>query len=300
MTSFGENLRGILAITAANFLFLVNDTFIKLASPLLPLGEILFLRGLIVTVMLVLVCYAAGVMKHLRTVWNASVFWRTVAEVFAAILFLLALFHIPIANINAILQVVPLMVTAGAALLFGEKVGWRRWAAIVVGFIGVMIVIRPGLSGFDVWSLVALGSMLFITLRDLATRTMPRGIPALLVALVTGIAVGLSGPAYSLVAGDVWLVPNGQAIFLLCASSLFVIGGYLFAVDFMRHGDIAVVAPFRYIVILWAILVGYIVWDEVPDAYMIGGTALVIASGVYTIQRERKLARLVAEPDIDV
>lgn len=300
MTSFRENLRGILSITAANLLFLINDTFIKLASPSLPLGEILFLRGLIVTALLIPICYAAGVMKHLHTLWNASVFWRTVAEIFGAILFILALFNIPIANINAILQVVPLMVTAGAALLFGEKVGWRRWAAIVVGFVGVMIVIRPGLSGFDGWSLVALGSMLFITLRDLATRTMPRGVPALLVALVTGIAVGLTGPVYSLAAGEVWVMPDNRATVLLCGSSLFLIGGYLFAVDFMRHGDIAVIAPFRYIVILWAIIVGYVVWGEVPDAFMIGGTALVIASGIYTIHRERKLARIVAEPDIDI
>jgi drug/metabolite transporter (DMT)-like permease len=299
MTPFRENLRGILAISAANLLFLINDTLIKLASPVMPLGEILFFRGLFATALLVPIVIAADVVKYVPLLWNASLLWRTISEVFAAILFILALFNIPIANINAILQVVPLMVTAGAALFLGEKVGWRRWAAIMVGFLGVMVVIRPGLEGFDAWSLVALGSMLFITIRDLTTRTMPRGIPALLVALVTAVAVALTGPVYGLVANETWAAPSGQSLLLVGGAAVFLIGGYLFAVDFMRHGDIAVVAPFRYVVILWAIIVGYLVWGEIPDAPMVIGTGLIIASGIYTIHRERRIARIVAESDID-
>jgi len=299
MTPFRENLRGILAISAANLLFLINDTLIKLASPVMPLGEILFFRGLFATALLVPIVIAADVVKYVPLLWNASLFWRTLSEVFAAILFILALFNIPIANINAILQVVPLMVTACAAIFLGEHVGWRRWAAIMVGFFGVMVVIRPGLEGFDMWSLVALGSMLFITIRDLTTRTMPRGIPALLVALVTAIAVSLTGPVYGLVAGETWSAPSWNSLLLVGGAAVFLIGGYLLAVDFMRHGDIAVVAPFRYVVILWAIIVGYLVWGEVPDEAMIIGTALIIASGIYTIQRERRIARIVAESDID-
>jgi drug/metabolite transporter (DMT)-like permease len=299
MTPFRENLRGILAISAANLLFLINDTLIKLASPVMPLGEILFFRGLFATALLVPIVIAADVLKYVPLLWNASLLWRTLSEVLAAILFILALFNIPIANINAILQVVPLMVTACAAIFLGEKVGWRRWAAIMAGFLGVMIVIRPGVEGFDAWSLVALGAMLFITIRDLTTRAMPRGIPALLVALVTAIAVGLTGPVYGLVADEAWAAPNGHSLLLVGGAAVFLIGGYLLAVDFMRHGDIAVVAPFRYIVILWAIIVGYLVWGEVPDAAMIAGTSLIIASGIYTIQRERRIARIVAESDID-
>lgn len=297
--TFRENLRGIIGISAANLLFLINDVLIKLASDELSLGQILFIRGLFATALLIPIAYAAGAMRHIRSIWHWALALRTIAEIFSAILFILALFNMPIGNINAILQVVPLMVTACAALFLRERVGWRRWAAIGVGFVGVMIVIRPGLDGFDAWSLVALASMVFITLRDLATRLMPRGIPVLLVALVTAIAVGLTGPVYSAAAGETWLLPSGHAILLIAGSTVFLIGGYLLAVDFMRHGDIAVVAPFRYIVVLWAIVVGYIVWGEVPDAPMIIGTALVIASGIYTLHRERKVARLVAESDID-
>ncbi len=297
--TFRQNLRGIVGISAANLLFLINDTMIKLASEAMQLGQILFMRGLFATILLIPICIAAGVMKHVSLLPNWSLFWRTVSEIGAAILFILALFNMPIGNINAILQVVPLMVTAGAAVFFRESVGWRRWAAIGVGFVGVMIVIRPGLDGFDAWSLVALASMLFITLRDLSTRTMPRGIPVLLVALVTAIAVCLTGPVFTLAAGETWVVPGSRELMLLGGAALFLIFGYLFAVDFMRHGDIAVVAPFRYIVVLWAIIVGYVVWGEVPDVPMIIGTAVVVASGIYTIHRERKMARILAESDID-
>jgi len=297
--TFRENLRGILGISAANLLFLINDTLIKLASEEMPLGQILFVRGLFATLLLIPIAFAAGVMRHLASLWSWGLMLRTIAEITSTILFILALFHMPIGNINAILQVVPLMVTACAALFLGERVGWRRWLAVAVGFLGVMVVIRPGLAGFDAWSLVALAAMLFITMRDLATRIMPRGIPILLVALVSAVAVALTGPVFAVATAETWALPSGHALLLLVGAAVFLIGGYLFAVDFMRHGDIAVVAPFRYLVVIWAIIVGYLVWSEVPDLPMIVGTALVIVSGIYTLHRERKIARLAAESDID-
>jgi drug/metabolite transporter (DMT)-like permease len=240
-----------------------------------------------------------GAHHKIRLLWNKPMFWRTTAEIIAAVLFLVALFNIPIANINAILQVVPLMVTAAAAVFLGEQVGWKRWLAIGIGFAGVLIVIRPGLAGFNVYSLLALASMFFITLRDMTTRVMPRNVPALLVALATGVAVCLTGPVIGVVSGEVWSLPSWRALALTAGAGAFLIGGYLTAVDFMRHGDIAVVAPFRYSVILWAIIVGFIVWGEVPDELMLVGTAIIIATGISTFHRERRLALIVAESDID-
>ncbi len=299
MTPFRENLRGILSISAANLLFLINDTLIKLASTEMPLGEILFVRGLFATGLLIPAVILTGARRSLKKTANQAVFWRTVAEVLSAIFYIFALFHIPIANANAILQVIPLVVTASAAMFLGEAVGWRRWSAIAVGFAGVLVVIRPGLAGFDAYSLLVLVAVGFIALRDMTTRIMPRGIPALLVALITAIAVCLSGPLFALLFAEHWSMPGASGVALNLGAAVFLIGGYLTAIDFMRHGDIAVVAPFRYTVILWAILVGYIVWREVPDAAMIAGSTLVIASGVYTVHRERRIARLVAESDID-
>jgi len=295
MTSFQENLRGILGISACNLLFLINDTLLKLASTELPLGQIIFTRGLFASLLILPMVLGAGAQKDIRLLADWRVVWRTVAEIFAAFLFLLALFQIPIANANAILQVVPLMVTAAGAVFLGEAVGWRRWTAIVVGFIGVLVVIRPGLARFDAYSLVALASMFFITLRDVMTRIMPRGLSALTISLLTAVSVGLSGPVFALLTGETWVVPSWRSVGLIFIAVLFLIGGYLTAVDFMRHGDISVVAPFRYTVIIWAMIVGFLVWHEVPDWLMITGTAIIIATGIYTLYRERKTVNLMSE-----
>jgi drug/metabolite transporter (DMT)-like permease len=295
MTPFRDNLRGIVAITACNFLFLINDTFLKVVSSEMPLGQILFFRGLFASMLMLPLVIATGAHREVRHLWNRAVFWRTLSEICAAILFLLALFRIPIANANAILQVVPLMVTAAGAIFLGEYVGWRRWTAIAIGFVGVLIVIRPGLAGFDAYSLVALSSMFFITLRDIMTRVMPRALPALLISLVTGAAVGLSGPLLGIALEETWVVPSLESLGLILVAVVFLIGGYLTAVEFMRYGDIGVVAPFRYTVVIWAMTVGFVVWHEVPDWAMLVGTAIIITTGVFTFSRERRMSRLAAE-----
>ncbi len=287
---FRENLRGIVAISACNLLFLINDTMMKLVSTELPLGEILLLRGCLATAWLALIVGFTRTPLRLGVLANRAVFWRTFAEVASAYLYLIALFQIPIANANTILQVVPLMVTAGAAIFLGEEVGWRRWTAIAVGFAGVLIVIRPGLSGFNEFSLLALAAAAFIALRDMTTRIMPPGVPTLLIALVTAIVVAASGPVYGVIVGEQWTMPSARSIALMVSASVFLIGGYLTAIDFMRHGDIAVVAPFRYTVIIWAVIVGFLVWREVPDTVMVAGTLVIIATGVYTFHRERQIA----------
>ena len=166
----------------------------------------------------------------------------------------MALFQIPIANSNTILQVVPLMVTAAAAIFLKDEVGWRRWTAIAIGFAGVLIVIRPGLAGFNEFSLLALAAAAFIALRDMTTRIMAVSVPTLLIAFITAVVVGISGPIYAAVVGEHWLMPSAKAVALLGGASVFLTGGYLTAIDFMRHGDIAVVAPFRYTVIVWAVI----------------------------------------------
>lgn len=300
MSQFGENLRGIIGVTACNLLFLINDTMIKVVHEELPLGQILFMRGLAASLLLVPIVWWSGAHREIRLLWNWPIFWRIVAEIAGAVLFLIALFNMPIANANAILQVIPLMVTAAAAIFLGEQVGWKRWLAIAIGFCGVLIVIRPGFEGFNAFSLIALAAMVFITLRDMTTRFMPAALPALLVALATGTAVCLTGPVLSIAAGETWRWPGIEGIALTIGAAAFLIGGYLTAVDFMRHGDISVIAPFRYSVIIWAIIVGFIVWGEVPDAFMLVGTAIIVATGIYTFHRERRLARLIAESDIDI
>lgn len=291
-TPFRENLRGILSLTGCNLLFVINDSFIKLASEEMPLSQIIFFRSLFAALALLPLVALTGGFTHFPLLRNWAVFWRTLAEIFAASCFLMALFHIPIANTNAIVQVVPLMITAAGAVFLGEEVGWRRWSAIVVGFIGVLIVVRPGLEGFTAYSLLALAAAFFITFRDMATRMMPRGLPAMLVSLLTAVAVGASGLVFAPLLGEAWVVPSGRSLGLIAAAVVFLIGGYVTAIDFMRHGDIAVVAPFRYTAIVFAMIVGFVIWREVPDLLMLVGTAVIAATGIYTFHRERNMARL--------
>jgi drug/metabolite transporter (DMT)-like permease len=208
----------------------------------------------------------------------------------SAILYISALIHLPIANANAIMQLTPVAVTATGAIFFGEKVGWRRWTAIAVALIGVFIIVRPGFAGFNIFSLLVLAAMLVVVARDMATRAMDRGLPALPVSLATALVVTVSGPIVSVVLRESWLTPPTYSLAYLFFAAIFLIGGYLSSVVFMRHGDIAVVAPFRYSGIVWATLIGFIVWHELPDWPTVLGTLIVVATGVYTFQRERRLA----------
>jgi drug/metabolite transporter (DMT)-like permease len=291
-TSFRENLLGIGLLVACNLLFLINDTMVKLAGDDIPLTEVLFLRGAFASLVLLPVVIMTGAHRHLALLWRPAVLWRTAGEVLASLAYLLSLFHTPIAHVNTILQIVPLMITACGAIFLGEIVGWRRWTAIVVGFIGVLIVVRPGFEGFTAYSLLTVVSAFFITLRDMTTRLLPPALPMVLIVFFTSLVVCLSGPLAAPLLGEVWLVPTGRSVALLFFAVFFLIGGYLTAIGFMRHGEISVVAPFRYTVIIFAILIGFIVWGDIPDWPMIAGIVVIAASGIYTFSRERNLARL--------
>lgn len=212
---------------------------------------------------------------------------RNIGEIGATFLFLIALFRMPIATTTAILQAVPLVITASAALFLGERVGWRRWLATVAGLLGMLVIIRPGGDAFNVWSISAVLSVGFAVLRDLSTRRIGRHVPAILLVLLSAVTVMVAASGSVLV--ETWVLPTPRALVLILGSATFLIGGYYMMVDAMRYGEVAIVAPFRYCAILWAILAGLIVWGERPDGIALLGTGLVVAAGLYTLMRERQL-----------
>jgi len=295
MPPLAHNSRGIIMMVLSNFAFMVNDTWIKLASDGLPTGQILFIRGLFATSLIVAVVFATGMHRQWRLVCDRLVFWRTVGEIGATLLYLYALFNMPIANVAAIGQIVPLMTTAAAAIFLAEPVGWRRWLAIFVGFFGVMLIMRPSVSGFDLYSLAALASMGFITLRDLVTREFKLGMPTMLVIAVTGASIMMTGAALSVT--ETWSMPDQRQWLLLAAAAGLLVIGYGSSILAMRYGAMAVVAPFRYSGILFAVVIGYWVWGDVPDMLTLVGTLIVVATGVYTFRREMRLAQ--AQPGSD-
>ncbi|WP_029073421.1 DMT family transporter [Kaistia adipata] len=294
MPALADKSRGIIMMVLSNLAFIINDTWIKLASEGLPTGQILFIRGAFAFVVILGVVLATGAYRNWRSVCNGLVAWRTVGEIGATLLYLYALFNMPIANVTAIGQIVPLMTTAAAAIFLAEPVGWRRWLAVAIGFFGVMLIMRPSLSGFDVFSLAALASMAFITLRDLVTREFNPGTSTLLVIAVTALAVTLAGGSLSVV--EEWAWPDLRQWSLLAAAAVLLLCGYGTSILAMRLGAMAVVAPFRYAGIIFAVIIGYLVWGDVPDALTLTGTVIVVATGVYTFRREMRLAQQAAVP----
>jgi drug/metabolite transporter (DMT)-like permease len=289
MPPLADNSRGIIMMVLSNLAFIINDTWIKLASEGLPTGQILFVRGTFAFLVILGVVVLTGAYREWRSVCNRLVAWRTVGEICATLLYMYALFNMPIANVSAIGQIVPLMTTAAAAVFLAEPVGWRRWVAIAVGFFGVMLIMRPSLSGFDIYSLAALASMAFITLRDLVTREFHRGTSTLLVIAVTALAIALAGGSLSVV--EEWTWPDARQWLLLGAAAVLLTCGYGSSILAMRLGAMAVVAPFRYSGIIFAVIIGFLVWGDVPDLLTLIGTVIVVATGVYTFRREMQLAQ---------
>ncbi len=284
-----DNLRGIGAMLAAMAAFVVNDAMMKLAAAGLPTGQVIFLRGLLIVPVLAALMLASATPATLEMLRRPGILARCVAEVAAAVLYLSALFHMPIAECTAILQFTPLALTAGAALFLGAPVGWRRWLATLVGLIGVLIIIRPGASAFNPYAALALLSVLFIAARDLITRRLGKDVPTIVIAFTSTAAVAVS--SLGLLPFETWRWPSPAAMLALIGASAALLGAQYWIILAMRTGDIAVVAPFRYSIILWAIMAGFLVWREVPDLATWIGIAIVTSAGLYTFLREHRLAK---------
>ena len=287
-TPASSNLRAIVAMIVSQASFIANDTLIKLATAELPGGEAIFLRGVFAFAFALVIAVAIGALgpwPERRDV--PLIVMRNIGEIGSTFFYLTALFHMPIVDATAILQFLPLAITAAAALFLGEAVGWRRWTATLVGFLGVMIVIRPGTAAFNAWSLLALAGVFFSVLRDLSTRRIDPAIPTMLLVVISAAVVTLAATGFAAV--ETWTWPSPRALALLAGAGVFLLGGYYYIIDAMRHGEVAVVSPFRYFIIIWAILVGILVFGEYPDAAALAGTGIVIAAGVYTFMRERRL-----------
>jgi drug/metabolite transporter (DMT)-like permease len=284
-----DNLRGILAMLAAMGILTINDTFLKVAAAELPTGEAIFLRGLFATLICIPLIANTDGLGTLRLAAGRWVMLRAGADVFATILYLHALMHMPMADATALLQFTPLAITAGAALFLGARVGWRRWLATGVGLAGVLIIVRPGGEGFNAYSLLALSSIAFVAARDLITRRVGATVPAIVVAGASSAAVMAASVA--LAPFEAWAWPSWHALSLLFLSGASLLIGSYWIVVAMRAGEIAAVSPFRYSVSLWAMAAGFVVWGEVPDLATWAGVAVVSAAGVYTILREHRLAR---------
>jgi drug/metabolite transporter (DMT)-like permease len=273
--------------------FTLNDTLTKAVSAELNIGQIILVRGLFAMVLIAAFAAWSGALRPLSTLFIRPVGMRVVGEIGGTLTFLSAITHMPLANAAAIFQALPLVITLGAALAFGESVGWRRWLAIAAGFVGVLVIVRPGTAGFNEFSLLALSSVAFCTLRDLATRRIPADIPSRFIALLTTVTVTTAGAVIIYPLGG-WTPPSSRAVGMLAVAAVLLLIGYQCIISALRTGDISAVAPFRYTALIWAMLLGYLAFGDRPDRFMLLGASIIVLSGLYAFYRERVRHRLLA------
>jgi drug/metabolite transporter (DMT)-like permease len=285
-----DNIRGAVLMVVAMLGFALEDMFIKLLADALSVGQIIFMLGLGGSTVFGTVVLLQGRALFSRDMMILPIFLRAIGEMFGAITFVSAFVLTSISSASAILQATPLVVTLGAAVFLQEPVGWRRWSAILVGLCGVLLIIRPGMESFSVLSLLAVAAVLLLALRDLATRRIPK--------TISSMQLSFLGFAATIPAGLVMMLAQRQPLEALDATNWAYISAalsiglfaYYAIVAAMRVGDVSFVTPFRYARLLFALVVGVVVFNESPDTLTLTGAAIIVASGIYTVWRERRLA----------
>jgi drug/metabolite transporter (DMT)-like permease len=283
-----DNLRGSLWMVAAMAGFAVEDMFLKSVAASLPVGQILMIFGAGGMMGFALLAMRRGERILHPAILSPAILIRCLFEVAGRLFYTLAIALTPLSSASAILQATPLVVVMGAALVFGERVGWRRWAAIAVGFAGVLIILRPGLDGFTPLSLLAVLGMLGFAGRDLATRAAPPVLSNLQLG-VYGFAMMVPTGALLLAVSGGAVLPSALAAGQLAAATVIGVLAYYALTSAMRIGEVSVVTPFRYTRLVFALILGATVFGERPDAATLLGSAVIVTSGIYTLLRSRRV-----------
>ena len=289
-----ENFRGALIMTICMSAFVLNDAFVRLAGDSLPLAQILFIRGLITTFLLLAFAIYGGAFSisvSKKDKWR--IVFRSVAEALTAYFFLTAVMHMPFANVTAILQILPMTVTLAAAFVFKEKVGVIRISLIIMGFFGVVLIINPSADGFNLYAIYALIAVVLITIRDLITRKLSSEVPTLLPTV--SASIGVLFFSVILLINTPLQTLNLQNSAFISLAAFFIVFGYYTAVLVMRSGEISFISPFRYTAILFALILGFIFFDEKPDITAFVGIVIVMLAGIILMMRNSSVQKKITE-----
>ncbi|MCL7408633.1 DMT family transporter [Marivivens donghaensis] len=294
MKALSDNVRGALMMAVAMLAFSSNDAAMKSLSGELPLFQAIFLRGIVTTIAMIIL---AGLFGQLRLRLGRQDFIlicvRSLAEVAAAWTFLTALFNMQLANVTAILQALPLVMTFAGALFLKEPIGWRRLSASIIGFVGVLMIVQPGGESFNIYSIYALLSVGLIVIRDLAARRMSRDVPSMFAAtFAAGTVTAFAGFGSMFIE---WTPVTGHSAALLSGAATAVLIGYLMSVTAMRVGEISFVAPFRYVGLLASLILGVVIFGQLPSTLALLGCVVVVGSGLFIFRRERQLSEVEAK-----
>ncbi len=286
-----QNLRGILLIIFAMAAFALEDVFIKSMTQGMPASQTLFLLGVGGSVAFAIITYVQrGTLSPLmhRDMRSRIMLWRNASEAVSAMFFVTALSLVPLSTVLAVFQAMPLATTAGAALFLGEQVGWRRWSAIGIGFLGVLLIIRPGAEGFQLAALLPIAAVFGIALRDLLTRQLDPTIPSSSVAFYAFLICIPAGALMIPVSGG-FVVPEPIGWLLMLGATVFGVSGYYAIVSALRVAETSIIMPFRYTRLIFSIMLGIIVFGEDPDNLTYLGAMIVIGTGIYTFLREQRI-----------
>ncbi|MEM7798822.1 MAG: DMT family transporter [Chloroflexota bacterium] len=282
---FSDNSLSAIYILMSMVGFVFNDTFTKLSSEEAGVFQVIFVRGIMLSAGLAVAVWRQKQPLNIFTFSNRALWVRAAAEIGLSFAFITALFNMPFANVVSIMQAAPLVLTLALAMTGKERVGWRRYLAIGIGFVGVLIIVRPGTAGFNTYSLLALAAVLLLVTREMITQEIPDNIPSLfIVYLMTTISTIVYG-ILTFVNG--WDVIGTQTVGYLFGATIFVFIGFFFSVLAMRVGEASFSAPFRYSVLVMAIIIGIIVFNDYPDRYTLLGAVIIAAAGIYSLYRER-------------
>jgi drug/metabolite transporter (DMT)-like permease len=278
-------MRGILFMVLGGALLTLNDAIMKGLTGGYPIGEIMTFRGLFVLIPIMLFLKPAGGLQALAIHNRKGQFIRAVLVVGSTFCFVTGLSLLPLADAIALTFAGPLFMTALASTMLGEFVGWRRWAAVLLGFAGVVIMLRPGAGAINWAAALPLGAALAGAFRDIITRQISATDSSISILVVTTGSVTLAGLA-TLPFGWVW--PSSGDLMLLAGAGLLLAGAHYLLIEALRLAEVTVIAPFKYVSLIWATLFGFLIWGQWPDTWTWAGSALVVLSGLYILHREAR------------
>lgn len=288
-TSSTANLLGCIWMVAAMAAFAVEDSFVKSASEVLPVGEILIIFGSGGAILFACLALLNGEPLFTSDVISRPMRIRICFEIAGRLFYVLAISLIPLSAATVILQATPLVVVAGAALIFGEKVGWRRWTAIMIGLIGVVVIVRPGTEGFSLLSILAVIGMIGFAGRDLASRAAPASLSTSILGLYGFLSVVVAGAMYSMWEAAPFVLPGAAVSLSLTGALLSGVAAYAFLMKAMRTGEVSAVTPFRYTRLLFGVALGMAVFGEELSLSILVGSGLIVLSGAFILWRGRQV-----------
>ena len=285
------NRRGMAAMTGATSAFAINDAAMKYLVEDMAVSEAVILRGIIAVVAALIILWQARQLSFLSAMWSRPVLIRAMFEAAVVVTYMQALRPMPLGLATAILQATPLMITAFAAFSGKETVGLARWMAVLVGFVGVLLIVQPDSSGIS-WAMgLAILTACFVAVRDLSNRLVPRHVPTFLIVLAASIANIVGCGLFGLAAGDVWRMPSVFEVGLIVGAALFVLAATFLITMSFRGTEVSAISPFRYVGVPVALIIGVIIWGEAPDVLATIGIILVIGAGIFAMRDEARRAR---------